>query len=92
MRYTDIYEVYKVIDTNRNQQVLKDPKLVIELDYNSNSDSDNQDSETEMTESSKPTNKSTTETGLSELAKQMFSIAKSTKPVKETTMKLAPIK
>jgi hypothetical protein len=90
--YTHTHGVYKVIDTSGKQRVVKDPKPVIESDNNSDSDSDEEDSETGITESSKLADKSTTETGPSELAKQTFPKDESTKPVEETTIEPAPIK
>jgi hypothetical protein len=48
---------------------MKDPKLVIESDNNLDGDSDEKDSETEITESFKSGDKSTSETAPAELAK-----------------------
>jgi hypothetical protein len=62
VEYIHTHGVYKVIDTSRKKRVMKVPKLVIESDNNLNNDCDKEDSMTEITESSKPTNKSTTET------------------------------
>jgi hypothetical protein len=70
---------------------MKDPKLVIESDNNSNINSNKEDSETMITESSKPTDKSTTENESSKLTKRTFPKDESIKLVEDTTIELALI-
>jgi hypothetical protein len=72
IEYTHTDIVYKVIDSSGKQRVVKNPKPVIESDNNSDNDNDEEDSETEITEISKAADKSTTKTGPSEHAKQIF--------------------
>jgi hypothetical protein len=60
LRYTYTHRVYNLINSTIKQQVINDPKPVIEPDNNFDNDSGEENPETKITESSKSTNKSIT--------------------------------